>query len=37
MLNLLLGLFITGLLFIGIIFLVKFLCEFFAWLHIKTK
>ena len=31
------GLALTGILFIGIIFLVKYLCEFFTWLHKKTK
>jgi len=37
MIDLFLGLLLTGVLFIGIIFLVKFLCEALAWLHEKTK
>jgi len=37
MIDLVLGLLLAGGLFIGIIFLVKFLCEAFAWLHKKTK
>jgi hypothetical protein len=37
MIELIKGLALTGILFIGIIFLVKYLCEFFAWLHNKTR
>jgi hypothetical protein len=37
MIELIKGLALAGVLFIGIIFLVKFLCEFFAWLHNVTK
>jgi|APGre2960657404_1045060.scaffolds.fasta_scaffold16990_5 hypothetical protein len=35
--DLTLGLLLTGVLFLGIIFLVKFLCEAAEWLHEKTK
>jgi len=37
MIDLFLGLLLTGVFFIGIVFLVKFLCEAAAWLHEKTK
>jgi hypothetical protein len=37
MLDVIFGLLLTGALFIGIIFLVKFLCEVLAWVHEKTK
>jgi len=37
MIELVLGLLLTSFLFIGIVFLVKFLCEAAEWLHNKTK
>jgi hypothetical protein len=37
MIDLALGLLLAGGFFIGIIFLVKYLCEAAAWLHEKTK